>query len=180
MKTTCRPVTSGLYFVKMAAWTALVMVSDTITVSLMSYEWLVAYVRETNGAAQLLIITTIIAVNLWRYAMKLLQERVIPVKEQVASARAKGKDEAASAIAAKLRQRGMSESDIDEIVNGTVKDGVISNGGGGKGSDDLGPEFYEAMGRITAAALIDAANRIAAASEKTEDVGEAEKPESRV
>lgn len=177
-----------IYFVQMAVWTPIV--SGTIDAPLISVDWLVAYVDKTAGAGQVFIFTTLIGVNIWRYAMKFFQERVRSVKEQVAEGEkrgeARGMAEATDAIITKLRRRGMSENDISDIVNGTVGDDGVSNGAFRRDSDELGGELagsiIEAMGRMTAASesLIDAANRIAAASEKSEGAGEAEKPNSRI
>ena len=175
-----------VYIVQLIVWT--VVVGDTIDEPLNSSRWLIAYVRETSGAAQLLVLATVIVVNVWRRAVKLFQEKVLSVKEQRAESRAEGiaegiaegmvegraegRAEAANAIAAKLRERGgMSEYEIAEIVNGTMKEDVVPNGG-------VRPEFYEVVARATALAVVEAINQMSSSPRKTEDAGEAEKRES--
>ena len=148
------------YIIQMAAWTYVMF--QTIDAPFISVQWVVAYVRETNGAAQLFVLTTIIGVNIWRIAVKFWQERVKSVKEQVDEGKAEGRNEVITA----LRKGGMSRDQINAVLIRSGDKDLISE----ITLEDASDAFMEAF--------LEAANRINAASEKTDH--ESEKPDSEL
>lgn len=150
------------YIIQMAAWTYVMF--QTIDAPFISVQWVFAYVRETNGAAQLFVLTTIIGVNIWRIAVKFWQERVKSVKEQVAEGEARGRD----ALIAAFLNGGMSRDEINTVLIRSGDKDLISE----IILEDASDAFIEAF--------LEAANRINAASENTERDREAEKPESEL
>ena len=112
--------------------------------------------------AQLFVLTTIIGVNIWRIAVKFWQERVKSIKEQVDEGKAEGRNEVITA----LRKGGMSRDQINAVLIRSGDKDLISE----ITLEDASDAFMEAF--------LEAANRINAASEKTDH--KAEKPESEL
>lgn len=170
------------YIIQIAAWTYAMF--QTIDAPFTSVQWVVAYVRETNGAAQLFVLTTIIGVNIWRIAVKFWQERIKSIKEQVeegeargeargrAVGEARGEARGRDAVITALRKGGMSRDEINDVVIRSGDDELIT--------DVIFGGDSEAYQEVIREARREAVNRIIADMESAKRDRETEKPESEL
>ena len=142
------------------------------------------FARQTGAAQIFILLTTIISMNIGRTAVKFFQEKVKSVKEQVEEAkkegRAKGIADGVSvavgvgeargrdAVIAALQKGGMSRDEINAAI---IRSGE---------RDLICKIVFEDEFKTFTKAFLEAANRINAASEKTDHVREAQKPESEI
>ena len=154
------------YIIQMTAWTYAMF--QTIDAPFTSVQWVVAYVRETNGAAQLFVLTTIIGVNIWRIAVKFWQERIKSIKEQVAEGEARGRNQVIMA----LRKSSMSNDEINAAVIRSGDDDLIT--------DVIFGGDSEAYQEVIREAKQEVVNRIIADMGSAKRDRETEKPESEL